>query len=106
MCHLLDLTTIAEGVETEEQLSWLRARNCREYQGYLFSPAIPADAFGDLLEHQRVQLAAGAAGFGEGPSPLWDLVPLVKRPGDIEWQRPESGTSKIRRLGLRGGGLR
>ena len=106
MCHLLDLTTIAEGVETEEQLSWLRARNCREYQGYLFSPAIPADAFGDLLEHQRVQLAAGAAGFGEGPSPLWDLVPLVKRPGDIEWQRPESGTSKIRRLSLRGGGLR
>ena len=104
MCHLLGLRTIAEGVETEEQLSWLRVRNCHEYQGYLFSPAIPADAFDDLLELQRERLAAGGAeGFGEGRSPLWDLIPLVKRPDDVDWDRPEACPSKVRRLGLRSG---
>ena len=48
-------------------------------------------------------IAAGAGGFAEGRSPLWDLIPLVKRPGDIEWQRPEVGSPKVRRLGVRGG---
>jgi EAL domain-containing protein (putative c-di-GMP-specific phosphodiesterase class I) len=103
MCHLLELKTIAEGVETEEQLAWLKARNCHEYQGYLFSPAIPVDAFDDLLELQRERLAEGADGFGEGRSPLWDLIPLVKRSGDVEWERPDAVPSKVRRLGLRGG---
>ncbi len=101
MCHLLDLRTIAEGVETEEQLAWLKARNCDEYQGYLFSPAIPGEAFDALLERQRDMIAAGADGFGEGPSPLWELIPLVKRPDDVEWQRPEAARSNIRRLGAR-----
>lgn len=103
MCHLLDLRTIAEGVETREQLDWLRARNCREYQGYLFSPAIPADAFGDLLDRQRTLLAGAPASVGEDRSPLWDLVPLVKRWGDVEWRRPEASASKVRRLGQRRG---
>ena len=101
MCHLLDLRTIAEGVETEEQLAWLKARNCHEYQGYLFSPAIPGEAFDELLDRQRDMIAAGTTGFGEGPSPLWELIPLVKRPDDVEWQRPEAVRSNIRRLGAR-----
>ena len=36
------ITTTAEGVEREEQLSCLRALGCTEMQGYLFSPAIPS----------------------------------------------------------------
>ncbi len=38
----LSMTTIAEGVETQEQLEIIRAEGCIEMQGYLFSPAVPA----------------------------------------------------------------
>jgi diguanylate cyclase (GGDEF)-like protein/PAS domain S-box-containing protein len=41
---------IAEGVETEEQLSFLRARHCEEGQGYLFSPPLAAADFSRLLQ--------------------------------------------------------
>jgi EAL domain-containing protein (putative c-di-GMP-specific phosphodiesterase class I) len=36
-------------VETEEQLAFLRSQQCDEMQGYLFSPAVPAEAFSKLL---------------------------------------------------------
>ena len=41
----LKMTIIAEGVETENQFSYLRARGARFYQGYLFSPPMPIGAF-------------------------------------------------------------
>ena len=37
----LGITTTAEGVETPEQLDWLRAEGCTEVQGFLFSAARP-----------------------------------------------------------------
>lgn len=40
--HGLDLKVIAEGVETPEQLSFLRSVNCDSVQGYLFSPPVSA----------------------------------------------------------------
>ncbi|MFP8966844.1 putative bifunctional diguanylate cyclase/phosphodiesterase [Pokkaliibacter sp. CJK22405] len=45
MCRLLGLEVVAEGVETEAQLDWLREQDCEEFQGYLFSPPLPVDAF-------------------------------------------------------------
>ena len=99
LCRLLDMRMVAEGVETEEQLAWLAARNCHEYQGYLFCPAVPVDDFDALLARQAQVLAEG----GDLPerSPLWDLVPLVKRSGDLDWRAPNEAP-KVRRLQIGG----
>ena len=51
--HALDLTVIAEGVETQEQLQYLRSLGCDVVQGFLFSKSLPAPAFEELLVEQR-----------------------------------------------------
>lgn len=43
MAHVLDMKVVAEGVETEEQLEFLRSEGCDEIQGYLYSEPKPAD---------------------------------------------------------------
>jgi diguanylate cyclase (GGDEF)-like protein/PAS domain S-box-containing protein len=45
----LKITTTAEGVETMDQLDWLRAEGCNQVQGFLFSAARPAAEIGQLL---------------------------------------------------------
>jgi diguanylate cyclase (GGDEF)-like protein len=49
LAHNLRLKVIAEGVESEEQLSFLHLLRCDEWQGYLFSRPLPVEAFEDLL---------------------------------------------------------
>jgi EAL domain-containing protein (putative c-di-GMP-specific phosphodiesterase class I) len=49
MGHSLKLRTIAEGVESPDQLAFLRAEGCEEGQGYLFSRPVPAVEMEDLL---------------------------------------------------------
>jgi diguanylate cyclase (GGDEF)-like protein len=50
IAHELKVRVIAEGVETKEQLAWLRVQQCDEIQGFLFSPPIPAPALTKLLQ--------------------------------------------------------
>jgi len=49
LAHDLGLSVVAEGVETHHQLARLRALRCEEYQGYLASRPVIADAFEVLL---------------------------------------------------------
>jgi diguanylate cyclase len=55
MAHGLNITTIAEGVETVEELSCLKQLGCQAMQGYVFSPAIPAHAFEQLIAQSGMQ---------------------------------------------------
>ena len=48
LAHGLDLEVIAEGIEQQDQLDFLRQRGCALGQGYFFSPPVPADAFQSL----------------------------------------------------------
>ena len=50
MAHALDLTVIAEGVESEEQLAILREEECDEVQGYLTGQPLPSDQLAALLD--------------------------------------------------------
>jgi diguanylate cyclase (GGDEF)-like protein len=53
--HKLNLRVIAEGVETAQQRDFLRANDCDEMQGYLFSRPVEAEAIARLLAEQAAQ---------------------------------------------------
>ncbi len=71
MARGLRLRVIAEGVETPEELAFLRAYRCEEAQGYYFSPPVPPQLFAALLSngisesavvaHRSPVMAAGGA---------------------------------------------
>jgi len=59
MAHNLNRAVVAEGVEIEEHLEFLRNEGCEELQGYLFSRPLPAATFENLLvERERLLLGA------------------------------------------------
>ena len=62
MGHSMGLSVLAEGVETEGQLAFLREKGCDSYQGYLCSRPLPAHAFAAMLRER------GMAGEGFAPA--------------------------------------
>jgi len=57
MAHSLGIKVVAEGVETAEQLAFLRQYRCDSMQGYYFSRPVPPEQFAELL---RLKRRAGA----------------------------------------------
>jgi EAL domain-containing protein (putative c-di-GMP-specific phosphodiesterase class I) len=55
MAHGMKLKVVAEGVETEAQMGFLRANHCDEIQGYLVSYPLPPNRLGALLRSNNGQ---------------------------------------------------
>ncbi|UCV18620.1 EAL domain-containing protein [Ferribacterium limneticum] len=89
MARSLNLSVLAEGVETEAQASFLRSRRCDAMQGYLFSRPLPAAEFEQLLAgKKRLQLADTPAEkaqtlliVDDEPNILTSLSRLLRREG-------------------------
>jgi EAL domain-containing protein (putative c-di-GMP-specific phosphodiesterase class I) len=62
LAHALDMTVVAEGVETEDQAKLLRLLNCDEMQGYLFSRPVPLERIEAMLAHRGDAVPALTAG--------------------------------------------
>ena len=58
MAHSLNRAVVAEGVEFEEHLGFLREHGCEELQGYLFCRPLPAATFENMLAEREKLLAA------------------------------------------------
>ena len=56
LAHSLRLEVVAEGVETEAQLNYLKAQQCDILQGYYLSPAVPARQFAELVLAREAKL--------------------------------------------------
>jgi EAL domain-containing protein (putative c-di-GMP-specific phosphodiesterase class I) len=61
MAHSLKLKVVAEGVESERQLKFLRTQRCDEVQGYYYFKPTPASAVEAAIEHHLQEHAASAA---------------------------------------------
>ena len=57
MAHALDLEVVAEGVESEEQLAFLREQRCDRVQGFYFSQAVPRGALEAYIEGRGKELS-------------------------------------------------
>ena len=57
MAHKLGIQCLAEGIETEEQLAFLREHGCQFGQGYLYSPPLPTARLNALLTGDRREAA-------------------------------------------------
>ena len=71
LAHSLRLKVVAEGVETEAQLNYLRRHGCDQMQGYYFSPPVAAEPFLELLLQRKTLPPL------PGDSPLLETLLIV-----------------------------
>ncbi len=53
----LNKNLVAEGVETQEHLEFLRQNNCKQYQGYLFSKPVDVDSLIDIFSKHNMEIS-------------------------------------------------
>jgi len=72
LAHSLGLKVIAEGVERNDQMEFLKTLGCDEIQGYLISPPIPAEEILELIKKNNLyaNLAKGPATVVSSPQSL------------------------------------
>lgn len=78
MAHGLGLHVVAEGVETVQQLEYLRAGGCDLAQGYLFARPVDADTVAGLLLDP-----APLPGYSGSPEPARPSLTLLQAPADL-----------------------
>ena len=61
LAHSLKLSVVAEGVELDSQLACLERLQCDQVQGFLFSPALPAEQFVRYLDPRNALSDRAAA---------------------------------------------
>lgn len=87
--HALGIRVVAEGVETEAELAFLRRHHCDRVQGYLFSPPVPSQVVDPMLRQRYLRPESfAAASTGESlllvddeENVLRALVRLFRRDG-------------------------
>ena len=78
MAKWLNLSVIAEGVETQEQVDFLRSAGCDYVQGFYFARPMPVDDYVNLVRetNSAAQTAVEAGRYaGLNPDRLWSLEP-------------------------------
>jgi diguanylate cyclase (GGDEF)-like protein len=70
LARLLRIEIIAEGVETEQQLEWLKSWGCRGAQGFYFAEPMPAEDITLLLRQGKLDSAGRSIGAGQSEARL------------------------------------
>ena len=96
----MNLDLIAEGVETFEQVEYLRAKGVRMAQGYVFAPPLPASSFRALVEAMTPSSAAAPARRPQGAT--MSALCAARRFSDRGGAR-RAGARRLLRAGFRSG---
>jgi EAL domain-containing protein (putative c-di-GMP-specific phosphodiesterase class I) len=72
LAHKLGMSVVAEGVETIAQLEQLRAIQCDQIQGYLFSPPLSASDMTQLLTARSLRATCQETGYNSA-EPRWEI---------------------------------
>ena len=88
----MKVTTIAEGVETEEQMLKLKEMGCDVVQGYYFSKPVPPEEFAAFVEKEQQRRAeAAAAGVANYPADFFKAMYISREENSVLWVREENG---------------
>jgi PAS domain S-box-containing protein len=78
MAHMLDIRVVAEGVEDEQQLAYLRDRGCDQYQGFLYAKPQPKEDFAQTLRAARGMAQVDADGVASTVTVFGGMVAEVE----------------------------
>jgi len=84
LAHNLKLKVVAEGVETEAQMNFLRSHGCDEMQGYLFARPLSVESCTRLLMERRRMHFVKPRIASQSTGRIFDLASRVSRRQSVE----------------------